>query len=81
MESPVMHSYGRWQNGAENGELFLPGLLYIRVPSSILMSVTFDPDEGGRGGGITPYMYSQDIIELYQNGVQIAFIPAYYTNS
>ena len=30
-----MHSYGiRWQNGAENGELFL------RVPSSILMSVT-----------------------------------------
>ena len=46
-----MHSYGRWQNGAENGELFLHGLLYIRVPSSILMSVTFDPNEGGRGGG------------------------------
>ena len=41
-EPPVMHSYGiRWQNGAENGELFL------RVPSSILMSVTFDHEEGG----------------------------------
>ena len=42
VKSPVMHSYGiRWQNGAENGELFL------RVPSSILMSVTFDHEEGG----------------------------------
>ena len=41
-----MHSYGiRWQNGAENGELFL------RVPSSILISVTFDHEEGGGGGG------------------------------
>ena len=63
-----MHSYGiRWQNGAENGELFL------RVPSSILMSVTFDHEEGGginSDEGCT-CMYSQDIIELYQNGVQI----------
>ena len=33
-----MHSYGiRWQNGE----------LFLRVPSSILMSVTFDHEEGG----------------------------------